>query len=545
MLVAVEKKRKKKEKKKEKVLTETKSVCPDCFLDEKPRLLPAEVIERDGKVWIRRTCPKHGEIEELYWGSSKMYKKAKRYAHDGPGISNPQMKAENPLCPLSCGYCGLHKSTPALGNLVVTNRCDLNCWYCFFFAEKAGYVYEPTLEQIREMVRNFRRVRPSGGKALQITGGEPAMRDDIIDIIDVVREEGITHIQFNTDGIKLATDPKLALELRKAGVNTLYLSFDGTTPKTNPKNHWEVPYAVQNCRKVGLGVVFVPTVIRSVNDYDVGNIVRLAIKNIDIVRGVNFQPVSLTGRITRRERSKLRITSPDVIKMIEEQTDGQIAREDWYTCPVTTGVSHLVQALTGRTQFELTNHFACGLATYVFKDNGKLIPITRFVDVAGFVEYVNEKADELNSGKNKLITSLKILLNLRRFIDNKRKPKYLKLWRILINVLLRHDYSALGSFHTRCILLGIMHFMDLYNYDVERVKRCNIVYLSPDGRIVPFCAFNTLSMLYRDKIQAKYGLPVEEYGKARGADLKADLYRRDLKSLKSGDIYKKFYSAVS
>ncbi|MFX0097558.1 MAG: tetraether lipid synthase Tes [Candidatus Hodarchaeota archaeon] len=545
MQVAVEKRRKKKEKKKEKILTETQSVCPECFLDEKPRLLPAKIIERDGKVWIRRTCPEHGEIEELYWGSSRMYKKARKFAHDGPGIFNPKLEVENPLCPLSCGYCRIHQSGPALGNLVVTNRCDLNCWYCFFFAEKAGYVYEPTLNQIREMVRNFTRVRPVPGKALQITGGEPAMRDDIVDIIKLVREEGVTHIQFNTDGIKLATDSKMPSRLRKAGINTVYLSFDGTNPKTNPKNHWEAPYAVQNCRRAGLGVVFVPTVIRSINDHDLGNIVRVALDNIDIVRGVNFQPVSLTGRITHRERGKLRITAPDVIKMIEEQTDGQIAEEDWYTCPVTTGLSHLVKALTGRSQFELTNHFACGLATYVFKDNGKLIPITRFVDVDGFVEYANEKAYEISSGKNKIITSLKILFNLRRFIDNKRKPKYLKLWRLLIDVLLRHDYRALGSFHTKCVLLGIMHFMDLYNYDVERVRRCNIVYLSPDGRIIPFCAYNTLSMLYRDKIQVKYGLTVDEYTKARGADLKADLYRRDLKTLKSGDAYQRFYRGVS
>ncbi|MHA1349051.1 MAG: tetraether lipid synthase Tes [Candidatus Odinarchaeia archaeon] len=530
----------------EKLLHETESVCPYCFIEGKYGTLPAKIVAKNGKVYIKRECPVHGEIEEIYWSDYELFKRAEKYAADGPGISNPEIKATNPKCPLSCGYCSLHLSSPALGNLVVTNRCDLNCWYCFFFAGRAGYVYEPTLDQIKMMINHFTQIKPVPGNAIQITGGEPSLREDIYEIIDIIKNAGITHVQFNTDGIRLAFDAQFASEIRRRGVNTVYLSFDGTSPETNPKNHWEVPFAVENCRQANrMGIVFVPTVIRTVNDHDLGNIIRIAAKNIDTVRGINFQPVSLTGRLTQKDRNKLRITAPDVIKRIEEQTDGQITKNDWYTVPCTTALTKIVAALTKNpNQLAFTNHFACGLGTYVFYEDGKFISIPQFVDVDGFFEYLSEKAEDLEKGANRYITALKIAWNIRKFIDKERKPKSLKLGRTLFKIVLRHDYSALGEFHMKTLFLGMMHFMDLYNYDVERVKRCNIVYLTPEPRTIPFCAYNTLSMIYRDKIQAKYGIPLEEYEKMKGRKISSELYVRNKEKLENSDLYKKFYKEV-
>ncbi len=526
----------------EDVLDLTESICPDCWINGVYKILPAKIISKDGKVYITRKCDVHGDIEEIYWSSVDLYLKSRKYTQDGYGIGNPYNQSDNPVCPLSCGFCKIHLSGPALANLVVTNRCDLNCWYCFFFAEKAGYVFEPTIDEIRRMVRNFRSVTPVPGLAVQITGGEPSIRDDIVEVIEAIRDEGVRHIQFNTDGLKLAMDKDFAKKIRAAGVNTVYLSFDGVSPETNPKNHWEVPFAVQNCREANrMGIVFVPTVINSVNDHDLGNIIDVAARNLDVVRGVNFQPVSLTGRITRAERDKLRITSTDVIQKIEEQTEGQISKDDWYTVPCVGAISRIISAITKRPQINFTNHFACGLATYVFLDGGKYIPIPQFIDVEGFFEYLAEKADELEKGKSKYWVGLKLLYNLKRFIDNDKKPKGLKITRMLLSIIMKHDYSALGDFHMKTLFLGMMHFMDLYNYDVNRVKRCNIIYLSPDDRLIPFCAFNTLSMMYRDVIQPKYGLSIEEWEAKTGRKLREGYYKRDIKSLTSSEIYKKFY----
>ena len=503
-------------------LTRTQSLCPECLA-----VIDAEVYEQGGKIWMVKTCTTHGEFNELYWGSSDLYNRAKKYARDGKGVDNPFVTKQSPICPADCGLCNAHMSHTALGNIVLTNRCDLNCWYCFFFAEKAGYVYEPTLDQIRAMARAMRTEKPVPCSAVQLTGGEPTLREDLLDIIRICREEGIDHVQLNTDGIRLSTDPTLAQKVRKAGVNTIYMSFDGTTPQTNPKNHREIPGALANCRRAGVGVVLVPTVIKSVNDSEVGNILRFAFKNLEPIRGVNFQPVSIVGRVPERERERFRITIPDVLMKIEEEFQGEISRDDFYPIPSCMPFSNFVEALTKEREYELSTHFACGMATYLFLENDKIIPMPRFVDVDGFFQYLDEKAEELGSGANKYAVSSKLLYSLfTRFIDKKKAPKGLSLSRILFDALVKHDYRSLGTLHHKSLFIGLMHFQDLYNWDIERVKRCTIHYATPDGRIIPFCTFNVVPEWYRDKVQREYGTPIPEWEKSVGRKLTDDLYRR-------------------
>ncbi len=146
------------------VIERTKSLCPECL-----RILDAEIVEKDGKVFIRKRCPEHGEFEDVYWASYEMYERAKKWAVDGKGVENGiEVKDE---CPRNCGICKRHKSHTALANIVLTNRCDLQCFYCFFYAEAMGYVYEPDIETIRFMLKKLREMRPIAPKAVQFTGG--------------------------------------------------------------------------------------------------------------------------------------------------------------------------------------------------------------------------------------------------------------------------------------------------------------------------------------------------------------------------------------
>jgi len=500
---------------------ETVSICPECNA-----LIPAKLVEKDGKIYIQKTCPKHGEFVELYFGSAEMYHRFSKYAHDGKGVETPNVKVKQYICPFNCGLCPGHMSHTALANIVVTNRCDLHCWYCFFFAERAGYVYEPSIEQIREMARNLKRMRPVPGNSVQLTGGEPALRDDLPEIIRVLKEEGFDHVQLNTNGIRLSRDFEFFKRVKEAGVSTLYLSFDGVTPKTNPKNHWEIPGILENARKLDVGIVLVPTVIKGVNDHELGDMVRFGFKNIDVIRSVNFQPVSLVGRMPKKERERFRITIPDCIKRIEEQTNGEIPEEAWFPVPSCVPITHLIEAITERPQYELSTHFVCGAGTYVFKDGDHMVPITAFVDVDGFLKYLQDMADRIKSGANKYIAAAKLLWNLGSFIDEKKTPSGLNIKRLLFKIFIKHDYRSLGEWHHRSLFLGMMHFQDKYNYDVERVRRCCIHYLVPDGRIIPFCAFNVLPEIYRDVIQKKYGIPIEEWEKKTGRKLSDDIYRR-------------------
>jgi hypothetical protein len=482
-----------------KVLSETSSLCPECL-----SIIPAKIYEEDGRVYISKRCREHGSYRELYWGDAEMYKKAKKFAHDGPGFEAPLISNEEEECPFKCGPCREHSSTTALANLVVTNRCNLKCWYCFFYAERAGYVYEPSLEELRRMMLLLREQKPVPCNALQLTGGEPTLREDLPKIVSLAKELGFEHVQLNTNGIRIGADLALAKAIKEAGLGLLYLSFDGVSMETNPKNHREMPWILENCRRTGISLVLVPTVIRGVNDHEVGEIVRHAFKNLDLVRGVNYQPVSLVGRMPKEERERYRITIPDVIKALEEQTGGAIAREDFYPIPSVTPVSHFVEALTGRKEYELSNHFACGMATYVFNDDGRMLPITRFFDIEGFLEYLEERATELKKGRSRFFEGMRFAANLRRFIDHDRKPRDLNVPELLFSILTGHNYAAMGKFHKKALFIGLMHFMDPYNYDIKRVKRCDIHYVTPDLKLVPFCAFNVLPELYRDSIQRRF-----------------------------------------
>ena len=457
----------------------TQSICPDCNM-----ILDAEVFERNNQVFMSKVCPTHGETEELYFGSYDMYKKFSTYWVDGKGAHSPNVIMEDKCsCPNNCGLCSNHLSHSGLANMIVTNRCDLTCWYCFFYVKKGlegAYMYQPELDQVRAMMKTLRSERPIPGNSMQITGGEPMLREDISDVIKIMKEEGVEHIQMNTNGIRHAMDPEAARDVRMAGCNNLYLSFDGVTARTNPKNHWEIPYALDSCRKTGTTVVFVPTVIKSINDHELGGIIRYAQKNLDVVHAVNFQPVSLTGRMGKTERDKYRITIPDCIQRIEEQTEGQVTVDDWYPVPSCMPLTNVIEAFSSKPKYELSIHFACGAGSYVFQDadTQKLVPMTRFCDIQGMLELFEDKSEQIRSGANKYFTMLEVVRKLKGFIDRSKQPAGLDLAKMFGNILMKRSFDAVGSWHVKGLFLGMMHFQDKYNEDLERLQRCDIHYVT-------------------------------------------------------------------
>jgi uncharacterized radical SAM superfamily Fe-S cluster-containing enzyme len=528
----------------------TESICPVCVEEKKfeEMKIPAIVFEEDDKVWIAKRCKKHGKLKDLYWGDSRMYKDASQFQDPGVQLLNPAVKkgVRDINCPLDCGLCYRHKSHTALANLVVTNRCDLKCWYCFFYAKEGSEIYEPTLDQIREMLRNLRNQKPVPCNAIQFTGGNPELREDLFEIIKIAKEEGLDHIQVNTQGTaRLAHEPDFARRLKELEVNTIYLSFDGLTPRTNTKNYWEVPKILENCREVNLGIVLVPTVIGGVNDHELGDMIRFAAGNIDTIRGVDLQPVSIVGRVPRAERKKMRITIPDTIKKIEEQTDGQIERNDFYSIPCVKSLFDFVEVIKGKQKYRFSNHFACGSATYVYNDNGKLLPITKFIDVDGLFEYIDELTESIRESKikkaKKIISIAKLLYKINSFIDQEKAPKNLNLGKAITNAIIKGKYDALRDFHHKSLFIGMMHFMDTYNYDVQRVERCNIHYTLPDGRLIPFCTFNVLPELYRDKNQRKFSIPAEEWEQKTGKKISEGFYKRTV-TKEDEERLKEFYA---
>ncbi len=491
------------------VIKKTKSLCPECL-----NIIDAEVYEEQDKIMIRKECQEHGNFENTYWSSSKMYHEAADYGHKGDGLENPQTSYESE-CPQNCGICSEHESHTILGLIDVTNRCNMRCPVCFANAAASKYLYEPSYEEIRQMLRNLRSNQPVATPAIQYAGGEPTMRKDIVDLVKLAREEGFSHTQIATNGIKLAKNPELAKELKEAGLNTIYLQFDGVTeePYLKIRNRNLLPIkleAIENCRAVDLGIVLVPTLIKGINHDQIGEIIRFAADNIDIIHGVNFQPVSFAGRTPHEEVEKQRVTIPDFENMVEEQTDSQIKADDFYPASSVIPISDFIEAMEGEAKVAFTCHPHCGAATYIFvNDDNEIIPITRFVDVDRFFDLLSNSSADMNEGgitaKPKMIA--RATIELPKTISLSNAPDSLDIKSILIDVFRERSYSALGELHHRALLISCMHFMDPWNFDQDRVKKCVIHYAVPDGRIIPFCTMNSI---YRQEIEKKFAKPFNE-----------------------------------
>jgi len=479
------------------------SLCPVCL-----RVVQARVFSEDGRVYIEKRCEEHGDFRELYWSDLLLYEKFNRYLCNGQGLDNSSESKQG--CPFDCGLCKNHQTGTLLGNIDLTNRCNLACPVCF--ADAGGRLYEPSLDQIRVMMQKLRLEKPVPCPAIQFSGGEPTMRDDLPQIVAMAVQMGFFQIQIATNGLRLAASLDLCQSLQKSGLSTVYLQFDGTTPEPYQAMRGRdlLPIkikALENLGKAGLvSVVLVPTLARGVNDHQVGDIVRFASQRLDVIRGVNFQPVSFAGRIDPQERAEKRITIPDLLVLLEDQMDGEIVREDFYPVPFVVPVSLFVASQLQEPQPIFNVHPCCGAATYIYKFNGRLVPITRFIDVEGLMEKIKIELENSNgSSFSRLKMKGMIVKDLPKYVDEARIPGDLNVTRMLLSVLRSGTKESLIEFHSKTLFLGAMHFQDLYNLDLERLQRCGIHYATPDGRIIPFCSYN---ILHRKDIEERFSLPV-------------------------------------
>lgn len=506
----------------------TGSLCPEC-----KKIIPATIKEKDGKVVIQKECPEHGKFEGVVWSDVDMYLKAEKWAFDGKGVENPKITGAA-SCPDNCGLCNLHMSHTCLANVDLTNRCNMNCPICFANANAAGYVFEPSYKQIVQMLQTLRNEMPLPTPAVQLAGGEPTVHPDFFKVVKAASDMGFAQVQVATNGLKLANIDDYAQKCVDAGLHTVYLQFDGLDDEIYKEARGRPMVelkkkVIENCRKTKpkpLATVLVPVLLKGVNDDQVGTIVDFAIKNRDVIRGVNFQPVAFTGRIEKEKREKQRYTLTDMVTGLAEQTD-YFSKEDFYPVPFVTPISQLISVIKNEPQVAFTSHPHCGLASYlVIGDDGEVTPITKFVDVEGLMKEMLKKADKWDTVVHK--TFFKIGSKLKSE-ENKKKSlaknfkkffgEYLKdeelpggatIAEIMAGIMDKGDKESVGEFAWRTLFVGGMHFQDLYNYDIERVKRCVIHYATPDGRIIPFCAYNS-GPTYRTEVEKKFSVPLDEW----------------------------------
>lgn len=432
------------------VARERGSLCPHCL-----ERIPAARLREGDDVFLVKTCPEHGEFKTLVWRgepSLEGWGRAKTAVH----TPTPHT-GEGRGCPFDCGICSEHRQQSCTVLIEVTGRCNLRCPFCF--AESGGAAApDPSLE---ELAGNFRTTLDKSGphNIVQISGGEPTVRDDLPEIISLGRGVGFPFIQLNTNGVRLAAEPGYAARLKNAGLFSVFLQFDGTEDRIYRTIRGrellaEKMRAIEHCASAGLGIVLVPTIVKGVNDGDIGAILRLALELAPAVRGVHFQPAAYFGRHLTPPPAEERLTLPDLMRAIEKQTHGLI-RADHFIPP---GCEHPLCSFHGN---------------FLRQEDGSLKPLSRQA-----VECHSDGERE-NQGTGKAVS----------YVANQwaaPKPASCCPARDSLDAFLENHRS-------NTFAISAMAFQDVWSLDLERVQECCIHVAAPDGRMIPFCLYNLTS----------------------------------------------------
>jgi len=487
------------------------TLCPECGA-----ILLGRSYAKDGAVFIEKTCPDHGYFQDKICSDVRLYLKWAAWSFDeGPGLLNPHVVGAA-HCPSDCGLCNQHQTVAVLANIDLTNRCNLTCPICFASANAAGFVYEPSYEQVIEMLQQLLDCRPAPCTSIQFSGGEPTVHPRYHDIIAAARDMGFTNIQVATNGLRY-TEAAFARRSREAGLHTLYLQFDGFDDDLYRRIRGrpllkEKMQVVENCRRVGLKICLVPTIVKGENDDQVGRIIEFAVENIDVISGISFQPVVFTGRINRRDLKARRYTLGDLAEDIAEATGADLYRDFW-PLSVVAPLSDLLGVLERKSKIKPSCHPDCAAGTYFFvapeaypgqPARERLTPIPAVFDIAGLFTDMKRLADRLARKRRiGLLDRLRVVRLFARHFRRDAAPEGLTLLKWLRSlqgmVDKRKSRGPEQARHYKTLMCAGMHFMDRYNYDVERVRRCAIHYSTPAG-VYPFCTYNS-GPCYRDFVE--------------------------------------------
>ena len=482
------------------------TLCPECSC-----LILGRYFVRAGAVWMEKTCPQHGYFRDKINSDVKLYLKGTRSGYqDERGVYEPQVDGAH-HCPTDCGLCNQHHSASCLAQIDLTNRCNLTCPVCFASANQAGYLAEPTYEMVVEYLRSLRGQHPYPATAIQFTGGEPTLHPDFHRIVRTAVEMGFSHVQIATNGLKIA-EREFAERAAEAGLHTLYLQFDGLDDgnyrKLRGRPLLETKLqAIENCRATGMKICFVPTIVKTVNDDQVAKIFRFAVENADVVSAISYQPVSFTGRISHQELSQKRYTLGDLAYDLAA-CSGADVHKHFFPLNFMTPLARIMQTLDGKPKIRPSCHSDCAFGSYFFVTPDKqAIPVPKlfdmvklmdgFNDLAARIERANPKSKmqgpaaslPMANWKDKLDIVLTFLRSYRwTERDFRITPfTFIHALRGLTNKHVGRGRPGQKTYRT--LMAAGMHFMDRYNYDTERIKRCVILYSTPDG-MYPFCTIN-------------------------------------------------------
>ena len=452
----------------EALLEATQSICPVCR-----ETVDAELCARDGRVVMRKRCPDHGEFEALIYGDAARYAEIQRYSKPGERPLALQTEVVEG-CPRDCGICPEHRQHSCLGIIEVNTACNLDCPVCFAESGTAqrGDGFSLGLEQVESMLDAF--VAAEGEpEALQLSGGEPSIHPQILDMLRAAKERGIELVMLNTNGIRLARDPRFAPALAEIGVH-VYLQLDGFRDATHlairgRRLQEEKRRALDRCAEAGVGVSLAAAVERGVNEDEAGDIVRFGVEH-PAVTGVFFQPVTHSGRHPDFDPLQ-RLSNVEVIRAVCRQLPEWFREDDFVPVPCCSPT--------------------CRSATYALYDGEDLVPLPRLVDVDHYLDYVTNRA----------VPDLDVRRALEGLFSASAaggtEPTAQRLECVACGVGLPDELRSIAA---RGFMVVVQDFQDPWTLDVRKLRKCCVAEIVPDGRLIPFCAYNSVG--YREQVRA-------------------------------------------
>ncbi len=500
---------------------ETDSLCPRCVIDTRAAILRGErdvaelvhghigeikarILEEDGKLVIRKTCQEHGTFEDLISIDPEFSRliEARYQGRDFRTLGDELIHRH--------GTSSIKYGRGTVLTIDLTNRCNMMCDPCFMDANQVGYVHELALDEIREILDASIAFKPRRQMTVQFSGGEPTMSPHFLEACRYAKQVGYFNVQAATNGLRFALEPEFAHQAVAAGFDLAYFQFDGVTNNANSHRHitnlFDVKAkAIDIMHQAGIQILPVTTVVKGVNDDQVGPLVDYAIENCDKLDGVSFQPVSFTGRdeeVTDEQRHSRRYTTSHLAYDLHKHTNGKIdAHRDWFPLGAMGAFGALADHLRslngpqGPTfgSVGCSCHPNCGASVVLVANRKTKVwsTVTQFFDLGQFMKDISVICD---TARGKTLSLTQIALAFLRNYDQKKAPSGFSLSEFFKLFFYGKMRGMMGreikEQDWRILWVGGMWFQDLWTYDFRRTEMCVIPYATQEGEI-SFCAYNT------------------------------------------------------
>jgi 7,8-dihydro-6-hydroxymethylpterin dimethyltransferase len=472
----------------------SKSICPVCKV-----VVDGQVNIRAGKVYLRKRCREHGWFEALVYGDAQMYLDSARF--NKPGTIPLAFQTEvKDGCPSDCGLCPEHKQHACLGIIEVNTGCNLDCPICFADSGHQPDGYSISLEQCERMLDTF--VASEGeAEVVMFSGGEPTIHKQILAFVDAAQARPIRAVNLNTNGIRLASDTRFVAALgernRPGRAVNIYLQFDGL----EERSHREIrgrdlreikQKALDNCAEAGLTVTLVAAVERGLNDHELGAIIEYGLAH-PAVRSVSFQPVTHSGRHIEFD-PLTRLTNSDIIHAIAAQRPDWFQASDFFPVPccfpTCRSITYLLtEGTPGQPDFAV-------------------VPIPRLLNVEDYLDYVSNRVVPDYAVRE----ALEKLWSASAFMGTDTTTDRLTRTAAALDCADACGINlpeVVANLTDRAFMIVIQDFQDPYTLNVKQLMKCCVEEITPDGRLIPFCAYNSVG--YREQVrEAMSGVPVAD-----------------------------------